>query len=104
MAYPYPGRSTRYQLPFIRKRLISLVFPGVEEVIASFLLPQSMLIRDDLPTLDLPMRANSGRTLPGFPATRVLLPANCASLITIARLPTFSGRKYTKFLPFFVNL
>jgi hypothetical protein len=34
--------------------------PGRFEIRASFLFPVSMLIRDDLPTLDRPITANSG--------------------------------------------
>ena len=37
-----------------------LRFPGVEDVLASFFLPVNMLIKEDLPTFDLPMKANSG--------------------------------------------
>ena len=37
----------------------SNVFPGVLDVFASFLFPTSVFIRDDFPTFDLPMNANS---------------------------------------------
>ena len=57
---------------------MSLVLPGVPDVIASFALPQSMFIRDDFPTLDLPMKANSGSLRAVCCSTRVLLPANIA--------------------------
>ena len=66
-----------------RKWLTSLVLPGVEEVIASLLLPHRALMSEDLPTLDLPMNANSGSFLRGFWQTLVLLPANLASEIFI---------------------
>jgi len=41
------------------------------------------LISDDLPTLDLPMNANSGNLLEGFSFTLVELPENTALLIFI---------------------
>src|SRR6478752_4669706 len=43
------------------KKLSSWVFPGVAETLASASLLVSMLIIDDLPTLERPMKANSGR-------------------------------------------
>ena len=82
-AYPYPGRSTRYHSLLMRKWFTSLVLPGLLEVIASFLLRQSMLIRDDFPTFDLPMNANSGNFCFGFSETLVLLPEKRASVIFI---------------------
>jgi hypothetical protein len=42
------------------KKLMVCVFPGVEEVLASFLLFVRVLISEDFPTLDLPIKANSG--------------------------------------------
>ncbi len=42
-----------------------MVFPGDDEVIASLLLPVSMLIRLLFPTLLRPMKANSGSSLAG---------------------------------------
>lgn len=42
------------------KWLINWVFPGVLEVLATELLLQIMLIREDLPTLLLPIKAYSG--------------------------------------------
>src|SRR5476649_2717381 len=42
------------------KKFISLVFPGVTETLASSRRSASKLISDDLPTLDRPMKANSG--------------------------------------------
>ena len=67
----------------MRKWFTRRVFPGLLDVIASFLLLQSMLIRDDLPTFDLPMNANSGNFCLGFSEIRVLLPENNASVIFI---------------------
>jgi hypothetical protein len=40
-----------------------MVLPGVEDVIANLFLPVSILIRLDLPTFDLPMKAYSGRSV-----------------------------------------
>ena len=42
-----------------------------------------MLIKEDLPTFDLPMKANSGNLSAGFWLILVLLPAKEASLIFI---------------------
>ena len=67
----------------MRKWFTSLVFPGVEEVIASFFLPVSMLISEDFPTFDLPMNANSGNLAADLSDTLVLLPANVALVIFI---------------------
>jgi hypothetical protein len=39
---------------------MSCVFPGVDEVLASFFLPVSILMSDDLPTFERPINANSG--------------------------------------------
>lgn len=43
---------------------MSCVFPGAADVLASFVLLQSILINEDLPTLLLPINAYSG--LSGF--------------------------------------
>ena len=84
---------------------MSRVFPGVAEVIASLRLLHSILIRDDFPTLDRPMKANSGKLLSGLPETLVLLPTNLASEIFIKEYcRLFNGCKYSKSLPFFVFL
>ena len=53
---------------------------------ASFLRPVSMLISEDLPTLDRPMKANSGSFCLGFCVVLVLLPAKLASVIVIGVL------------------
>ena len=50
-----------------------MVFPGVAEVLASLLLWVSMLIRLDLPTLLLPIKAYSGKWLWGHWLTMALL-------------------------------
>src|SRR5687768_15214797 len=42
------------------KKLISLVNPGVGETRANPCLPASMFSKEDLPTFDRPMKANSG--------------------------------------------
>jgi hypothetical protein len=65
----------------MRKWFTSLVLPGLLDVMASFLFLQSMLISDDLPTFDLPMKANSGNFCFGFSEILVLLPENNASVI-----------------------
>ena len=73
LAYPYPGKSTRYQLLFIIKWFISSVFPGFDDVSARFLRPHSMLIRLLLPTLLRPMNAYSGSLSLGQRDTSLLL-------------------------------
>jgi hypothetical protein len=65
----------------MRKWFTSLVFPGLLEVRASFLLRHSMFMSDDFPTFDLPMNANSGNFCFGFSEILVLLPENNASVI-----------------------
>jgi hypothetical protein len=46
----------------IEKKLISLVRPGVFEILARPSLFVRRLIKEDLPTLDRPMKANSGKS------------------------------------------
>ena len=65
------------------KWFISRVLPGRDEVFAKFLCRHSMFISEDLPTLDLPMNANSGNFCLGFSDILVLLPENNASVIFI---------------------
>jgi hypothetical protein len=67
----------------MRKWFTRRVLPGLLDVIASFLLLHNMLMSDDLPTLDLPMKANSGNFCFGFSEILVLLPENNASEIFI---------------------
>ena len=57
---------------------------GVEEVLASFFLLQIEFIREDLPTLDLPMKAYSGNPFFGHISTLVLLIINRLDLTCIA--------------------
>jgi hypothetical protein len=52
----------------IRKKLILTVLPGVDEVRAKSFLSTNILINDDLPTLLLPINANSGKMPLGQPA------------------------------------
>ena len=49
--------------------MISLVFPGLEETLASFPFDANALIREDLPALDLPDITISGRSVTGRPLT-----------------------------------
>jgi hypothetical protein len=52
-----------------------------------------MLMRDDLPTLDLPINANSGNFCFGFSEIRVLLPAKSASVtFIILKIPNQSAK------------
>ena len=66
-----------------RERIWVRVLPGVEDVIANFLLPVSILIRLDLPTLLLPIKAYSGKPVLGHLFTSVLLITNSALVIFI---------------------
>jgi hypothetical protein len=52
---------------------MSWVFPGLPDVLASCLRPVSILIKDDLPTFDLPIKANSGNDDFGQSDTLALL-------------------------------
>ena len=62
---------------------MSIVFPGVAEVIASPFLPVSILMRLDFPTLERPMKAYSGNVPVGHFRTSVLLMTNSAFVISI---------------------
>ena len=62
---------------------MSIVFPGVDDVIASLLRWVSMLMRLDLPTLERPMNAYSGKSVLGHMSARGLLHLNSAVLIFI---------------------
>ena len=64
---------------------MSSVFPGVCEVLAIFLLLHSMLISDDLPTFERPMKAYSGTSVAGHMATSGLLTSNFAFFISMIR-------------------
>lgn len=63
---------------------MSLVFPGVEDTLASFGLSVSRLMSEDLPTLERPMNANSGFPLLGHCARRVLLQRKRAEAMCMA--------------------
>jgi hypothetical protein len=65
------------------KWLMSRVFPGVDDVLARPLWLQSMLIRLDLPTLLLPMKAYSGLVSFGHWLTVALLMLNSDFVIFI---------------------
>ena len=70
----------------MRKWFTSCVLPGVWEVFASLEFPVRALISEDLPTLERPMKANSGSFRAGFCSTFVLLPENMAVLIFMVTL------------------
>ena len=57
----------------IMKWLINCVFPGVCDVFAKPLWKVMELIKDDLPTFDRPMNANSGMRAGGHFVKSVLL-------------------------------
>lgn len=68
LAYPYHGRSTRYQERGFQylsslttsKKFVSCVLPGFGQVWTRVFLLQIALMRLDLPTLLLPINAYSG--------------------------------------------
>jgi hypothetical protein len=62
-----------------------------------------MLIREDLPTLDLPIKANSGNFCFGFSEILVLLPENSASVIFIIGASLKNVRKDMKFILFLLK-
>src|SRR5680860_322146 len=82
-AYPYPGKSTRNQLPLILKWFINWVFPGRPDVLAKLFRSVSILIREDLPTLERPINAYSGNGSFGHLATSVLLMTKLADFMCI---------------------
>lgn len=57
------------------------VFPGVEEIFANLCLFVSILIIEDLPTLDLPIKANSGLLAGGHDFKETLLLTNVEEVI-----------------------
>ena len=62
------------------------VLPGFEDVLAKFLLFVSMLMRDDLPTLDRPIKAYSGLSGVGHLRQSTSLCRYSAALISITTL------------------
>ena len=62
--------------------MINWVLPGFEEVLASFDRRHSMLIREDLPTLDLPVKAYSGKGPGGHSRMLLLLLTKDTFLMT----------------------
>jgi hypothetical protein len=62
---------------------MSCVFPGFPEVFAILFRSQIILMSDDFPTLERPMKAYSGNAGAGHFVTSVLLTTNCAILISI---------------------
>ena len=79
------------------KWFIVIVFPGVEDVLASCLLFVNMLIKDDLPTFDRPIKAYSGLSQFGNLLTLVLLCRNVADLMFIFSNNSFVLQKYEFF-------
>jgi hypothetical protein len=65
---------------------MSIVLPGVADVMASLGLRVSMLMRLDLPTFERPMKAYSGFPSCGQRSMRVLLITNSALLISTSLL------------------
>ena len=65
LAYPNPGRSTNENALFMLKKLMSWVRPGVELVFTRRLRFTRVLIREDLPTFDLPVKPISGKIARG---------------------------------------
>jgi len=80
LAYPYPGKSTRYsRLPTVKK-FIDWVLPGLELVLARLFRLTRTFMREDLPTLDLPAKAISGLSGGGYWFARKALMRNTTSI------------------------
>ena len=92
-----------YQLSSTTKWFINIVFPGVAEVIASDFRPVSILISDDLPTLERPIKAYSGIPVSGHLLTSVLLITKRAFftsiLIYIYKIATATIQPSSKTVP-----
>jgi hypothetical protein len=69
--------------------LISCVFPGFDEVFANSLTPVSILIREDFPTFDLPIKAYSGIRGGGHLSSVILLITNRTDLMIIEYYTAF---------------
>src|SRR5580692_1056832 len=83
---------------------MSLVLPGLTDVCAIFLL-HSILISEDLPTLLLPIKANSGKCVLGHLSTLVLLMAKSALLTCmISALQFFLVRIYVSLFFRLINI
>ena len=67
------------------KKLIIRVAPGVDDTLARLRRPTNMLSRDDFPTFERPMKANSGIRSGGQPSRSVALVPNSAVLIFTPR-------------------
>src|SRR5258705_7528585 len=72
------------------------VFPGRFEILAKFLRPVSILISEDLPTLDRPIKANSGLSGKGQWLICVLLMTNSAVLMIMDVLKVLIEGQNTK--------
>lgn len=64
---------------------MSLVFPGVTEIFANFLLFVRAFIKEDFPTFERPIKAYSGMVGFGHPSIVTALITNSAALIFITR-------------------
>ena len=97
LAYPYPGRSTNVIISLIKKKLINCVRPGVALVRARRLRFTKVLIREDLPTLERPMKAISGNLLEGYWEGFTALLINSADWINMAGYRTPNTRSMHPF-------
>ena len=68
----------------MRKKLMSCVCPGFEDTFARSFLPVIMLISEDFPTFDRPMKANSGKSEEGQDSKSGALVLKIAELIFIS--------------------
>jgi len=66
------------------EKLMSCVRPGVWLVFARFFRPTSVLINEDLPTLERPTKATSGIVAGGYCGGHTALFKNCAPVIFIS--------------------
>src|SRR4030065_2088381 len=76
------------------------VLPGDEEILASFLWPVSILIREDLPTFERPAKAYSGKDGFGHDFRSGLLLTNSTRRISIRNILRSHHRSFFQRIPF----
>src|SRR5689334_7183108 len=94
-AKPNPGKSTKRNRSFIEKKFNDWVLPGVDEVRANPLTRRRELIKLDLPTFDLPMKAISGFESEGqsFSVKALFKNSACVTFMSI-RQGLWAGRNF----------
>src|SRR4051794_23877185 len=75
------------------KKLISFVKPGVAETFASPFFPARTLSREDLPTLDRPINANSGKVSGGHESKSGALTSNIADVMFMIKSTSLTMKR-----------